>query len=198
MSMLDGVSQCWMLSSSCQINWDAWAAIGTVAAVFAAILGPSIQRRFVRRRANALFFFAHMGDVAATLTYLRTLNEVHPPGEDSAFPPEFLRALRSSKQAREQYREKVAAGVAPLAERSVDATKWPGIDMKNAALLAVAIEACRAVRVGSENLVDYRDDADFDKRVSGIRAGMTVALRSLAKVDSECGIATIQLFKEHV
>lgn len=39
MSMLDGVSQCWWLSETCAVNWDAWSAVGTVfAAVVALVL----------------------------------------------------------------------------------------------------------------------------------------------------------------
>ncbi|PPU41205.1 hypothetical protein [Xanthomonas arboricola] len=38
MGMLDGVSQCWWLSKNCVVNWDAWAAIGTLAAVAVALL----------------------------------------------------------------------------------------------------------------------------------------------------------------
>lgn len=198
MSMLDGVSQCWVLSETCVVNWNAWAALGTVAAVFSAVFAPSIQRRFVRKRANALFFFAHLGPVVETMTFLQDLNGVHPAGSDSAFEPAFLDALRASKEEREQYRDRVAFGVAPLAECTVDAARWPGIDMKNAALLAVAIDACRAVRAGTKKLVDYSDDNDFEMRVSGVRAGLTVALRALAKVDHECTMAMRRLFKEHV
>jgi len=37
MSMLEGVSQCWWLSSTCAVNWDAWSAIGTLLAVVVAL-----------------------------------------------------------------------------------------------------------------------------------------------------------------
>jgi len=35
--MLDGLSQCWVLSAECEANWDAWSAIGTVAATAVAL-----------------------------------------------------------------------------------------------------------------------------------------------------------------
>lgn len=38
MGMLDGVSECWWLSSNCVVNWDAWSAIGTVAATAVALV----------------------------------------------------------------------------------------------------------------------------------------------------------------
>ncbi|WP_414615150.1 hypothetical protein [Stenotrophomonas pavanii] len=40
MSMLDGVTQCWVLGPDCLADWDAWSAVGTiVAAVVALALG---------------------------------------------------------------------------------------------------------------------------------------------------------------
>lgn len=38
MSMLDGVSQCWWLSSACRVDWAAWAAIAAGFAALAALL----------------------------------------------------------------------------------------------------------------------------------------------------------------
>lgn len=44
MSMLDGISQCWVLSENCVIWWDAWAAIGTIGATVVALaLGGKSQ-----------------------------------------------------------------------------------------------------------------------------------------------------------
>jgi hypothetical protein len=37
MSMLDGLTECWLLSAQCGANWDAWSAIGTVAATAVAL-----------------------------------------------------------------------------------------------------------------------------------------------------------------
>ncbi len=36
-AMKSGFSQCWLLSETCEINWDAWAAFGTLAAVVVAL-----------------------------------------------------------------------------------------------------------------------------------------------------------------
>lgn len=48
MSMLDGLSQCWWLSDTCSVNWDAWAAVGTFFAAFMALrisLAEQCRRR---------------------------------------------------------------------------------------------------------------------------------------------------------
>jgi hypothetical protein len=47
MSVLDGVSQCWSLSRSCGVDWEAWSAIGTF---FAAFLALRISLNELRRR----------------------------------------------------------------------------------------------------------------------------------------------------
>ena len=198
MSMLDGVSQCWLLSRTCKVDWEAWSAIGTVAAVFTAILAPTIQRWLVRKRANALYFFAHNSDVAAVNHYLGSLEELFEEQAESPFRTPFLIELRSSYQKRVQFRAEVVGGVAPLAERVVDLEKWPGIDHANAALLAVAIGGCKALSAGATNLVDYKDEADFEKRIRGLRSALTVARLSVAKALRECNLAATQLFKEHV
>jgi hypothetical protein len=45
MSMLEGVSECWMLSRTCVVNWDAWAAVGTVSAVVVSLMLAGRQGR---------------------------------------------------------------------------------------------------------------------------------------------------------
>jgi len=48
MSFLNGFSQCWFPSDICQVNWDAWAAVGTFLAAYLALriaLGEQRRRR---------------------------------------------------------------------------------------------------------------------------------------------------------
>lgn len=49
MSMIDGISQCWWLSRSCAVDWNAWAAIATAAATGLA-LTLSIKEARARQR----------------------------------------------------------------------------------------------------------------------------------------------------
>lgn len=49
MSMLEGVSQCWWLSSTCSFDWDAVSAVGTVAAVAVALILAGAQGRKEKR-----------------------------------------------------------------------------------------------------------------------------------------------------
>lgn len=67
MSIVDGVSQCWWLSPTCVVNWNAWAAIGTFAAAGAALLIAGAERR--RRQADA--------KEAATLAFISLWPRFH-------------------------------------------------------------------------------------------------------------------------
>ncbi|MBC8771025.1 hypothetical protein I5U05_013655 [Stenotrophomonas maltophilia] len=55
MSILDGVSECWHLGSTCAIDWDAWSSIGTMLGVLTALSVPAIRRHFASRRVNSIF-----------------------------------------------------------------------------------------------------------------------------------------------
>lgn len=53
MAMRHGLSQCWWLSSTCEVNWNAWAAIATAVAAVVALgvgLAPIFTARRQRRR----------------------------------------------------------------------------------------------------------------------------------------------------
>ncbi|MEB2184379.1 hypothetical protein VDS18_00380 [Xanthomonas campestris pv. campestris] len=57
MDMLDGVSQCWWLSRTCKVNWDAWAAIATASGTCVALAVATLDglgRIRVRRSAAKL------------------------------------------------------------------------------------------------------------------------------------------------
>lgn len=163
MSMIDGVSQCWWLSKTCVVNWDAWAAIGTVAAVFAAIFAPTIQRLLVRKRANAMFALAFRVDLLTALTTVRDIRRRYPFGmkNGEASAAEAL-ALTDVK-----FREDLNSHVNDLdllTSRDVDLTKWSGVDVGLAAKVALAIETTRHLQQAFRALVaaaDSGDAADF-------------------------------------
>lgn len=157
MSVLDGVSQCWWLSETCAVNWDAWAAVGTVAAVFAAVFAPSIQRRFARRKVNALFGMAYQRDVAAVKARLMLMNMRFPlnPESDTAWAvhsaiqpggknqPEFLKALDVLRA---------------FASREVDISKWGSVDLDLAAKVAALIVSLKAFVHGADILATSNPD----------------------------------------
>lgn len=68
MSMFDGVSQCWVLSRTCVVNWNAWAALGAwvaSGATFLAVLLPyrnALRREHFRAELEFLEFVPVLGE----------------------------------------------------------------------------------------------------------------------------------------
>lgn len=159
MSMLDGVSQCWWLSETCVVNWDAWAAIGTVAAVFTAVFAPSFQRMLVRKRANALFALAYRTDLFTAYTNAQALRRMYPfgMGNGAAYAAEGMLL------ADEAFRAALTADASALEvfiSRDVDLTRWQGVDISLAAKVALAIETTRHLHKLYVNLVVSGRDGD--------------------------------------
>lgn len=142
MSMLDGVSQCWWLSSACLVNWDAWAAVGTVAAVFAAILAPAIQRRFVRVKANALFALAYQTDITKAAVRMDSLRKQFPLSPESDAAWQVHSSICKGAPSQKKY-VALIQGLDALTTREVDITKWASVDLDLAASIAVAIESLK-------------------------------------------------------
>lgn len=152
MSMLDGVSQCWWLSSTCAVNWNAWAAVGTVAAVFAAIFAPAIQRLLIRRRANAMFALAYRVDLLTALTLVRSIRNEFPFGMNNA-EAWAAEALVMNDETFRARLESQVDGLDSITSRDVDLTKWVGVDIRLAAKVALAIETTRHLQLAVRSLV---------------------------------------------
>lgn len=163
MSMLDGVSQCWWLSETCVVNWNAWAAIGTVAAVFTAVFAPTFQRLLIRKRANALFALAYRADLFSALGTVRRMRRKFPFGMNTA----EAHAAEGLLHTDEAFRKNLATEakeLESLASREVDLTKWQGVDIGLAAKVALAIETTKhlhTVYVTMVAVVDQGDETDY-------------------------------------
>lgn len=149
--MHEGVSECWWLSRSCEVNWDAWAAIGTVAAVFTAVFAPTIQRLLVRKKANAMFALAYRTDLFSVLSSVQELRRQYPfgSGNGDAFTAEAMLLTD------EQFRVGLIADADALdilTARDVDLTKWQGVDVRLAAKVALAIETTKNLHMLYVNL----------------------------------------------
>lgn len=185
MSMLEGVSQCWWLSETCTVNWEAWSALGTVAAVFAAVFAPSIQRRLTRRKINALFGMAFQRDIATVKARLMSLSMRFPldPNRDTAWAvhsaiqlggksqPEFLKAL-DVLQA--------------FAAREVDVSKWGAVDLDLAAKVAALTVSLKAFIHGAEVLATTSPDDGW----KGFMEALHVA-EQRARRDTELALAAV-------
>ncbi|MEA9738644.1 hypothetical protein VDF74_06520 [Xanthomonas campestris pv. raphani] len=195
MGMLDGVSQCWWLSENCVVNWDAWSAIGTVAAVFAAVLAPAIQRRFVRRKSNALFLFSYMSDVVDALACLRRLDSGWPIKKDVSNAEQVAAAMQI-KGNQELFAAEMKKAAGRLAAREVDPAKWPAVDVELAASMVMAIESVKAVLVAA-TVIPTLDGDKLDAAFVAIRNGLDAAIANLAEVEKEGGQQVLWLLEAH-
>lgn len=153
--------RCWPLGEKCEVNWDAWAAAGTVLAVFVAVLTPSIQRSFVRRRANAMFALAFRGDVLNVKIRLTSLREAYPMGDRDGVAWAVERLLSEEESNREDFLARAQA-MNLLTDREVDLTRWPAVDVSLAAKVALAIESVRHLQIGAVILSRPGEVEDWD------------------------------------
>lgn len=186
--MRKGISECWWLSDTCAVNWNAWAAVGTVAAVFAAIFAPALQRLLVRRRANALFALAYRGDLLIAAIKVRRIKKQFPVGtnNDAAWAAEAL--LSTDKAVREDFAA-LAEALDVLTSREVDLTKWPAVDLRLAAKIAVAIESARNFQQAALLVTEPGDDPNWTENFATVekvlrRAGAALEVADDAAVDA--------------
>lgn len=80
MAILEGVSECWMLGETCVVNWDAWAAIGTVSAVVVSLVlaGSQVRKEKAAQRSRARWVALELRQVLAAwrgrVTYAHRLD----------------------------------------------------------------------------------------------------------------------------
>lgn len=179
MSMLDGVSQCWWLSTTCSVDWDAWSAVGTLSAVVVALFGPSIQRRFVRRKANALFALAYRSSMVGAKGRLENLGTRFPldPTEDAAWAVHSM--LTQSGATQTNFME-ICNRLDELTSREVDLTKWGAVDLDLAAKISVAIESAAHFQLGADTLAQYSDGRDWYRMMASVHAAQQRALHDVA------------------
>ncbi|AYO95603.1 hypothetical protein [Xanthomonas axonopodis] len=196
MRMLDGISQCYWLSNDCVVNWDAWSAIGTVAAVFAAVFAPAIQRRFVRGKANALFAFAYLQDIVEARSCLRSVDVAYPLLADTVAGHWCDANLRLKADARREYSELMSKALSSLAKREVDLAKWPAVDLEVAAGVVIAIETTKALLTAANAFPDL-EPSKFDDGMTTLRRATNVALEATAMAQKNGEKLVGRLIKEH-
>lgn len=179
----NGISPCMEPGvGDCVVWWDAWAAVGTVLAVFTAIFGPAIQRRFIlRKKANAVFAAAYRNDTLRAKIFLDGLIKTYPIAAQTDEAALVEAKLKESPEEREDF-EEYAAKMSCLADREVDGSKWPAADLDLILAVAHAVQSAKeVVRLGkhlnsssAENrdwatmnplfrstMVDSKEDIDF-------------------------------------
>jgi len=177
-SMRDGVSQCWKLSKYCTVDWEAWAAIGTVTAVLVALFGPAIQRRFVRKKTNALFALSYRSSVVAALGRLRNLDDRFPldPAAPAAWQVHSSLTRKGDEQANFL---QICERLSDLSGREVDLTKWGAADLDLAAKISVAIESTGHFQLGADTLSLYSEHTEWVLMMTSVHYAHVRAVRDV-------------------
>lgn len=165
MSMLDGVSQCWRLSETCAVDWNAWSAIATGSGVLLALAMPALKWLRTKSRANAMFAVAFERDLQRARSRLRSINEEFPLGLDTPEAWAVEAALMADVHVRERFGN-AGEPLAELADRSIDLSQWPSaVSLDLASKVVVAQAGCRsivdALKAGSTGPDDLRHWANF-------------------------------------
>ncbi|SNT81621.1 hypothetical protein [Stenotrophomonas sp. CC120222-04] len=197
MSMLDGMSQCWWLSETCVVNWDAWAAVGTCAAVLVALFAPAIQRLVVRRRVNAMFAIGMKADLFSAMNHLEELNKRFRFGSHS---DEDWSEHRSVIQggARADELQAFVQALAPLAEREIDLTKWSVVDLRLASKVSLAIASLKDFRSTAMWAASIVEDDDWERtskllQRALLRASIDVVEANLAAASAAKHIGQVSI-----
>ncbi|MEN5042144.1 hypothetical protein ABE424_18290 [Stenotrophomonas sp. TWI1149] len=175
MSILDGVSQCWWLSETCQLDWEATSAVATAAGVIVALAAPAISRYRTRRRANALFALAFYDLIARAKARLEVIEVHYPLGAGTAVSWAAEGLLMTNAVERATFAAMPGA-LADLARVEIDLSRWPvATDLELAESVALAVHAasrvCDAIDAGGNGTngskhwgtywISYRADMDF-------------------------------------
>ncbi|MDG9763971.1 hypothetical protein ACT6SE_07205 [Stenotrophomonas sp. LC732] len=126
MSFSDGISECWWLSETCVVNWDAWASIGTVAGVVTALSVPAVKRFFASRRVSAIFAAAHVTQLEAAQAAIRNFSSAYSfaaPSTGSADKRLVLKSDAGLAKAAEALVENLAS----VRALEVDLSKYPDV-----------------------------------------------------------------------
>lgn len=126
MSFSDGISECWWLSETCVVNWDAWASVGTVAGVITALSVPAIKRFFASRRVSAIFAAAHITELEAAETAVRDFRATYSFAPPPAGTSDSRLALKTDVELTKAANALVAA-LSPTCSVEVDLSKFPDV-----------------------------------------------------------------------
>ncbi|KAA9003513.1 hypothetical protein FJU31_04205 [Stenotrophomonas cyclobalanopsidis] len=126
MSFSDGISECWWLSETCVINWDAWASIGTVAGVVTALSVPAVKRFFASRRVSAIFAAAHVTQLETAQAAIKNFKSVYSFAAPSGEAIDKRLALKNDAGLVEAA-EALIENLAPVRALEVDLSKYPDV-----------------------------------------------------------------------
>lgn len=130
MSVLDGLSECWWLSSTCSLDWDAVASVGTVVGVLVALFAPVVRRALTGRKVDTIFVAAHMSELRGIRAKIRRLHRTLNALE---FDEDGDTVTLSSANSR--FVKEVAMECLAFKPGVVDLARYPGLDLHLASIV---------------------------------------------------------------
>ncbi|MBH1599619.1 hypothetical protein I5U56_02815 [Stenotrophomonas maltophilia] len=182
----NGISPCMEPGvGDCVVWWDAWAAVGTILAVFTAIFGPAIQRRFIlRKKANAVFAATYYSDTLKAKIFLDGLIERYPIAAQTDDATLVEAKLKNSAEERQRFEES-AAKLRCLADREVDGSKWPAVDLDLILAVAHAVQSAKEiVQMGQRINSSSAENRNWETMNPLYRDTMNDSLEDIAFADT--------------
>ncbi|MGW8276038.1 hypothetical protein [Xanthomonas axonopodis] len=175
--------RCWPLGPSCEVNWDAWAAMGTMAGVLAALFAPFVRDYFLRKKASRLFAITYDQVLSAIELQIEEIC-AHPSyaGQNSVITDAWVRV---DDDAQKELRNR-AVRLQLATEIDVDVTKWPGLDMHLALEVVYAITDARRSAVVLVGMLDQEFVTQKDLRFSVAFAELESALKLIQAALHSC------------
>lgn len=158
--------------------WEALSAIGTIGAVVVALFGPAIQRRYVRKKSNALFALAYRSSIVTAKVRLESLAKSWPLDHRGDDAWSVHSTLTRSGETQSNFL-KICARLDELTGREVDLTKWGSADLDLAAKISVAIESTAHFQVGAATLAHDTDGRNWTAMMDSVHAAQQEAMRAL-------------------
>ncbi|QQQ40949.1 hypothetical protein JJL50_13390 [Stenotrophomonas maltophilia] len=134
MSVLDGLSECWWLSNTCSLDWDAVASVGTVAGVLVALFAPVVRRALTGRKVDTIFVAAHMSELRGIRAKIRRLQRALNAIEFDEDEDIVRLSSADSRLVKE-----VAIECSAFKPGVVDLARYPGLDLHLASIVTRGI-----------------------------------------------------------
>lgn len=144
MEWIDGVSQCWWLSKTCAIDWDAWSSIGTMLGVLTALLGPAVRRFFASRRVSAIFAAAYAPDLSDSVYRIKEFRKAYSFSDNGREGGAARIALKDDKELQTAALA-LASDLGRLTSAEVDLSKFPDVNTVLAADVSRSVFFAREI-----------------------------------------------------
>lgn len=162
MGWIDGISECWVLSAGCRVDWDAWAAVGTAAGVLIALLGPSVRAATQRRRANALFALSFEQDLRLAQARMQTIETNFPiaGADEVSWACEALLTTNFESRYELLHLNEV---LVTIGSKEIDLSRWPAaVSLTLAAQVSAALHAVKDLSIAIRTIGTGNHESRWD------------------------------------